>query len=101
MAARASVFVYYVSLTGVTGARKDLSMTQPEYLGRVRRFVSLPLAVGFGVSRPEHVAALRHHADAAVVASAIIDLMEQTPPEAHAAHLRAFAAGLRAAAGPR
>ena len=70
VAARARGFVYCVSLTGVTGARSELSTTLPEYLARVRRVTDVPLAVGFGVSRPEHVAALRGHADAAIVASA-------------------------------
>ena len=78
VAARARGFVYCVSLTGVTGARQQLSTTLPEYLGRVRRHTDLPLVVGFGVSRPEHVAALRGHADGAVVASAIVDLMSRT-----------------------
>lgn len=99
VAARARGFIYCVSLTGVTGARKNLSATLPEYLARVRRFTDLPLLVGFGVSQPQHVAALRGQADAAVVASAIIDLMERTPPDQYAERLRAFAAELRAAAG--
>jgi len=101
VAARARGFVYCVSLSGVTGARETLSQTLPEHLARVRRFTDLPLTVGFGVSRPEHVAALRGHADAAIVASAIIDLMERWPPEEHADRLRAYAASLRRAAGPR
>jgi tryptophan synthase alpha subunit len=57
--------------------------------------------VGFGVSRPEHVAALRGHADAVIVASAILDLMETCPMSEHRDRLRAYAAGLRQAAGPR
>jgi tryptophan synthase alpha chain len=101
VAARARGFVYCVSLTGITGARGTLAAGLPDYLARVRRFTDLPLAVGFGVSRPEHIAALRGHADAAIVGSAIIDLMDRTPPDQHAAALRDFAASLRAAAGPR
>ncbi|MGH2350863.1 MAG: tryptophan synthase subunit alpha [Chloroflexota bacterium] len=100
VAARARGFVYCVSLAGVTGAREDLAVGLPAYLARVRKVTDLPLAVGFGVSRPEHVAALRGHADAAVVASALIDRMDGTPPEQHAAALRDFAATLRIAAGP-
>ena len=57
--------------------------------------------MGFGVSRPEHVAALRGHADAAIVASATLDLMRATPAGEHAGALRAYAASLREAAGPR
>ena len=101
VAARARGFVYCVSLTGVTGAREALSEALLEYLGRVRRLTNLPLAVGFGVSRPEHVAALRGHADAAIVGSAILDLMETCPASEHPDRLRAYAAGLRQAAGPR
>lgn len=101
VAARAQGFVYCVSLTGITGARRELNATLPAYLARVRAATNLPLAVGFGVSRPEHVAALRGHADAAVIASAIVDLMEQTPTGEHPVRLREFAASLREAAGPR
>ena len=99
VAARARGFVYCVSLPGVTGARAALPAGLPAYLARVRAATDLPLAVGFGVSRPEHVAALRGHADAAIVASAIIDLMERSPAEEHPARLREFARSLREAAG--
>jgi tryptophan synthase alpha chain len=99
--ARARGFVYCVSLTGVTGARAHLSTTLPEYLVRVRRHTTLPLVVGFGVSRPEHVELLRGQADGAVVASAIIDLMARTPVDQHPQALHAYAASLRSAAGPR
>jgi tryptophan synthase alpha chain len=101
VAARARGFVYCVSLTGVTGARERIATTLPEYLARVRAVIDLPLVVGFGVSRPEHVAGLRGHADGAIVGSAIIDIMEKTPPAEHSAALRAYAASLREAAGPR
>ena len=101
VAARARGFVYCVSLTGVTGARAALAEALPAYLGRVRRATDLPLAVGFGVSRPEHVAALRGHADAAIAASAIVDLMESSPVGEHPDRLRAYAAALRRAAGHR
>jgi tryptophan synthase alpha chain len=101
VAARARGFVYCVSLTGVTGARDALSQGLPEYLQRVRQTTDVPLAVGFGVSRPEHVAALRGHADAAIVASAILDLMDGCPLGQQPARLRAYAASLRQAAGPR
>jgi tryptophan synthase alpha chain len=100
VAARARGFVYCVSLTGVTGARDALDEMLPSYLGRVRRLIDRPLAVGFGVSCPEHVAALRGHADAAVVASAILDLMAAGPASEHAERLRVQASALRRAAGP-
>jgi tryptophan synthase alpha chain len=67
-----SGFVYCVTLTGTTGARAELPPTLGALLDRVRRRTALPVAAGFGISRPEHIAALRGHADAAVVASALL-----------------------------
>src|SRR6185503_19066889 len=78
VAARARGFVYCVALTGVTGARATLPQSLPAYLDRVRQVTRLPLAVGFGISRPEHITALHGQADAAIVASAIIDLWTLT-----------------------
>jgi tryptophan synthase alpha chain len=98
IASRARGFVYCVSLTGVTGARQALPEDLPQYLARVRSFTDLPLAVGFGVSRPEHVATLRGVADIAIIASAIIDRMDRADPSERAASLRDFASELRAAA---
>jgi tryptophan synthase alpha chain len=79
VAAQASGFLYCVSVAGVTGARRDLSPELAEFLARVRRHTSLPLAVGFGLSKAEHVQAVaRLGADAAVIGSAIIDLIDRT-----------------------
>jgi tryptophan synthase alpha chain len=66
-------FVYCVTVTGITGTRSALSTDVPELLGRVRQQTTLPIAAGFGISRPEHLTALRGHADAAVVGSAIVN----------------------------
>lgn len=98
IASRARGFVYCVSLTGVTGARQSLPEDLPAYLARVRTFTDMPLAVGFGVSRPEHVASLRGVADAAIIASAIIDRMDRVNPGDRATALREFAGELRVAA---
>src|SRR6185295_14899807 len=65
-------FVYYVSTTGVTGARRDLDPALLSRLDEIRAQIKKPLAVGFGVSRPEHYAALRSRCDAVVVGSAIV-----------------------------
>lgn len=65
-------FVYCVTLNGVTGARNELDPGLEGLLDRIRALGDLPVAAGFGISRPEHIATLRGHADAAVVASAIL-----------------------------
>ena len=89
-------FLYCVSLAGVTGARSSLPPDLPEYLARVRRHTALPLAVGFGLSTAEHVAAVGRVADGAVIGSALINHIEQAPGhEAEAAH--AFLRGLQPA----
>jgi tryptophan synthase alpha chain len=99
VAARASGFVYCVSLAGVTGARRDLSPGLAEFLARVRRHTPLPLAVGFGISRAEHVQAVAAlGADAAVIGSAIIDLIDRTSPAQRAVAVREY---LEALSGPR
>lgn len=94
---RAHGFVYCVSLTGVTGARRALAADIGAFVARVRRHTSLPVAVGFGVSAPEHVAALRGIADAFVVGSAALDAIAAAPASARAEALRSFVAGLAAA----
>ena len=65
-------FVYYVSTTGVTGTRSDLDPALVGRLLEVRSKLRKPLAVGFGISQPEHYEALRTHCDAVVVGSAIV-----------------------------
>src|SRR5712692_2700257 len=67
-----SGFVYCVTVTGITGARSELPAGMKELFGEVRKHTSLPVAAGFGISRPEHMKALRGSADAAVVGSAIV-----------------------------
>jgi tryptophan synthase alpha chain len=79
--AKAEGFIYCVSLIGVTGARQALAQQVPALLARVRAYTSLPLVVGFGISRPEHVAALSSVADGAIVASALADLLEKAAPD--------------------
>jgi tryptophan synthase alpha chain len=79
VAAMASGFVYCVSLAGVTGARSEVGGGMANLVGRVRRFTPLPLVVGFGISRPEHVASVAAVADGAVVGSALINIVESAP----------------------
>ncbi|MFY9609957.1 MAG: tryptophan synthase subunit alpha [Blastocatellia bacterium] len=72
-----SGFVYAVSRTGVTGVQQNLSEAAESLIQRVRQFTHLPVAVGFGVSTPEHVAEVWQHADAAVVGSRIVSEIEK------------------------
>jgi tryptophan synthase alpha chain len=77
IAGHASGFVYAVSRAGVTGARDNLSCEAELLVARVRRFSSLPVAVGFGISTAEQVAQTCSYADAAVVGSAIVAQIEK------------------------
>ena len=72
-----SGFVYCVTITGITGARKQLPVEMKDLIDNVRKHTKLPIAAGFGISRPEHLAALRGTADAAVVGSAIVDKIDK------------------------
>jgi tryptophan synthase alpha chain len=77
VAEHASGFIYAVSRAGVTGARDDVSIEAEKLVSRVRSFTDLPVAVGFGISKPEQVADVWRYADAAVVGSAIVAEIEQ------------------------
>jgi tryptophan synthase alpha chain len=93
-----SGFVYCVSLSGVTGARSELPAHLPDFLARVRAQIHLPLAVGFGVSTPAHVAALAEMADGAVIASKLIDMLDHAPTGQGVAETVRYFETLRAAA---
>jgi tryptophan synthase alpha chain len=92
----ASGFLYCVSLTGVTGARRELWAGLPDFLDRVRRLTDLPLVVGFGISSAAHVRQVGAHAEGAIVASALIDTIESVPPEQRAEAAVAFVRELKA-----
>jgi tryptophan synthase alpha chain len=79
IAEASSGFVYAVSRTGVTGARKELSEDAQKLVGRLRKFTKLPIAVGFGISAAEQFGAVGEYADAAVVGSAIVQVIERSP----------------------
>lgn len=70
-----SGFVYYVSITGITGTRSATSEHLESAVPRLRRFTDLPIAIGFGVRTPEQAATAAKVADAAVVASALIETL--------------------------
>ncbi len=70
-----SGFVYYVSITGITGTRSAATSDIAAAIPRVRRATALPIAIGFGVRTPAQAAEIVQHADAAVVASALIETL--------------------------
>jgi len=72
IAKNATGFIYYVSQMGVTGEREQVSGQIPVMVGRIRRITNTPVAVGFGVSRPEHVREVARHADGVIVGSSIV-----------------------------
>ena len=76
--AGSSGFVYYVSITGITGTRTATGDELAEAIPRIRRVTDLPIAVGFGVRTPAHAAGAVRAADAAVVASALIDTLRDS-----------------------
>ncbi|MGQ9555360.1 MAG: tryptophan synthase subunit alpha [Anaerolineae bacterium] len=91
LANRGAAFLYITSRLGVTGSRSSLATDLAEVIGKARVATTIPLAVGFGISRPEHVAGLKGLADAASVGSA---LLEQLGNAGDAAKAAAFAAAL-------
>lgn len=100
LAPMARGFVYCVSLTGVTGARLEMSDAVPDLVARVRAHTALPVVVGFGVATAQHVRGLRGLADGVVVGSAALEVVAAAAPDARAEALRAFVARLREAGRP-
>lgn len=98
VAERARGFIYCVSLTGVTGARASVSDALPPFLSRVRQHTAVPLVVGFGISRPEHVQSVGRIADGVIVASALIDTIERAGYDNAVDAAAAFIRTLRTAA---
>ncbi|MEI9978830.1 MAG: tryptophan synthase subunit alpha [Edaphobacter sp.] len=89
-------FVYAISRVGITGTQQTVAGDASALVGRLRRFTTLPIAVGFGISNSEHVKAVGEFADAAVIGSALVALIERTPKEEAASAVGRFVAGLRA-----
>ena len=95
VAEAASGFIYCVSVAGVTGARSELASTLPQFLARVRQKTFLPLAVGFGISTAQHVKAMKGIAEAAVVGSALAEVIGEGAPSAAPERARRFIAQLK------
>lgn len=75
-------FIYYVSVTGVTGARQSFDVDLQRQVAQVRRATKLPVGVGFGISTPKQAAWIAEFADAAVVGSALVQRIEQAKSKA-------------------
>ncbi len=88
-------FVYAISRTGITGAQKALASDAKQLVDRLKKFTDLPVAVGFGVSSADHVAAIGEFADAAVVGSALVALIEASEPAEAPSSIARFIKGLR------
>jgi len=100
IAAHSKGFIYAISRVGITGTQQSLTGDAAALVERVRRFSTtggstLPVAVGFGISTREHVAQVGRFADAAVVGSAIVELIERSAPEAAPEAVARFILGLR------
>ena len=90
-------FVYLISRRGVTGARSDVPPDVKRIVRRLRRLTKLPVAVGFGIARPEQVAALNGVADGVVVGSALVECCERARGEKALRSAAALVKRLRAA----
>jgi tryptophan synthase alpha chain len=95
IAAHSKGFVYAISRVGITGAQQSLTSDAAALVERIRRWSTLPVAVGFGISTSEHVAQVARFADAAVVGSAIVELIERSTPETAPGAVARFIKGLR------
>jgi tryptophan synthase alpha chain len=99
IAAASKGFIYAISRTGVTGQQQTMTSDASQLVARIRRWSKLPVAVGFGISNAGHVAQVGEFADAAVIGSAIVELIERATieggPESAPGAVARFIKGLR------
>jgi len=93
-------FVYAISRVGITGKQQSMTGDAASLVARIRRWTGpagkgLPIAVGFGISNAEHVAQVAEFADAAVIGSTIVELVERSTPEDAPGAVARFIKGLR------
>lgn len=89
-------FVYAISRTGITGIQQSLAADARDLASRLRRHTRLPIAVGFGISNAEHFAAVGEFADAAVIGSALVEIIEKSAAKEAPSSIARFIEGLRA-----
>jgi tryptophan synthase alpha chain len=95
IASHSKGFVYAISRVGITGKQQSMTAEAVALVARIRRWSKLPIAVGFGISSAEHVAQVGEFADAAVIGSAIVELIERSTPQEAPAAVSRFIKGLR------
>ena len=99
IASHSKGFVYAISRVGITGKQQSMTADALALVERIRRWSRLPVAVGFGISNAEHVAQVAEFADAAVIGSALVELIERTSmttgPEGAPGAVARFIKGLR------
>jgi tryptophan synthase alpha chain len=91
-----SGFVYYVSVTGVTGVRQSIAVSMSDQVGKIRKQIPLPIAVGFGISNAAQAGSVARVADGVVVGSAIVKLFEEFQGTDLKDRLRSFVSELKA-----
>ena len=97
----ATGFVYYITVTGVTGTRSEIPADLAANLTAIRNMTTLPVVAGFGVSSPESARKTAEHADGVVVGSAIVRLMGEAPsPEEGVRRAKEFVTSLKQALSP-
>ena len=100
IAAHSKGFIYAISRVGVTGKQQSMTSDAAALVSRIRKCfrsgrTELPVAVGFGISTAQHVANVAEFADAAVIGSAIVELIERSTPESAPGEVSRFIKGLR------
>ena len=95
IAAHSAGFIYAISRTGITGKQQNVAADAAALVERIRRWSKLPVAVGFGISNADHVTQVGEFADAAVIGSAIVELIERSTEEQAPGAVARFIEGLR------
>jgi len=91
----ANGFIYCTARQGITGAKNTLHPDLVSYLEKVKQFFDIPLAVGFGISKKEHIQVLKNKADIAIIGSAIMNSMNNAKKEEREKHVKQFLQNLR------
>jgi len=97
VAEKAQGFIYLVSIAGVTGARTQVASGLRDFVERIRKATSTPIAIGFGVSTPEQASAVSQIADGVIIGSALVQIVDRAEdkPQAAARFIRDVKATMR------